>query len=72
MNAKIYERDTGGPLIVSPCGRAPDPGPWFPPRDARDVKGLQALGVKVSVADIDPNAWTAFELDMVVEDGGRQ
>ena len=52
------------PQPASPCPRTPDPGPWFPPRDARDVKGLQALGVKVSLADIRPGDWTWFELSM--------
>jgi len=66
MSSETHEMNTVGPVIeiVSPCGRAPDPGPWFPPRDAADVRALQALGVAVSEADIRPGDWTRFEVDV--------
>jgi len=56
--------------IVSPCRRAPDLGPWWPPRNARDVEELRAAGMAVSLADIDLEAWSEFELSMSESDFG--
>jgi len=66
MSSETREQNAGGPVIeiISPCRREPDLGPWFPPRDAADVRALQALGVKVSLADVRPGDWTRFEFDM--------
>ena len=56
------------PQPASPCLRTPDLGPWWPPRNAADVKALAAAGVRVSLADIRPGDWTWFELSMSESD----